>query len=220
MNKEWSELNKTMQLQIKKKDTFSLGINTLFTLREELMKQILQFKEELSFDDFSAMPYMSAKGYHSKTIAYSLWHIFRIEDIVAHTLITDDEQVLFKGDYQRRINSPIITTANELVKEEIRDFSEKLFIAELYHYIADVDASTTQILKSLTYSDMKEKISEERKKQLENLHVVSNDENAYWLIDYWCGKDVKGLIQMPFSRHWIMHIEACIKIKDKQMSKR
>ena len=220
MNKEWSELNKTMQLQIKKKDTFSLGINTLFTLREELMKQILQFKKELSFDDFSAMPYMNAKGYHSKTIAYSLWHIFRIEDIVAHTLITDDEQVLFKGDYQRRINSPIITTANELVKEEIRDFSEKLSITELYNYIADVDASTTQILKSLTYSDMKEKISEERKKQLENLNVVSNDENAYWLIDYWCGKDVKGLIQMPFSRHWIMHIEACIRIRDKQMSKR
>lgn len=220
MNKEWSELNKTMQLQIKKKDTFSSGINTLFILREELMKQILQFKKELSFDDFSAMPYMNAKGYHSKTIAYSLWHIFRIEDIVAHTLITDDEQILFKKDYQRRINSPIITTANELVKEEIRDFSEKLSIVELYNYIADVDASTTQILKSLTYSDIKEKISDERKQKLENLNVVSNDKNAYWLIDYWCGKDVKGLIQMPFSRHWIMHIEACIKIRDKQMIKR
>lgn len=220
MNKEWSELNKTMQLQIKKKDTFSSGINTLLTLREELMKQILQFKKELSFDDFSAIPYMNAKGYHSKTIAYSLWHIFRIEDIVAHTLITDDEQILFKKDYQRRINSPIITTANELVKEEIRDFSEKLSIVELYNYIADVDASTTQILKSLTYSDIKEKISDERKQKLENLNVVSNDKNAYWLIDYWCGKDVKGLIQMPFSRHWIMHIEACIKIRDKQMIKR
>ncbi len=163
---------------------------------------------------------MNAKGYHNKTIAYSLWHIFRIEDIVAHTLIADDEQILFVGDYQKRIKSPIITTGNELKKEEIRDFSEKLSIVELYHYITDVDASTTQILKSLTYSDMKEKISEERKKQLENLNVVSNDENAYWLIDYWCGKDVKGLIQMPLSRHWIMHIEACIKIRDKQMIKR
>ena len=62
MNKEWSEMNKTMQLQIKKKDTFSIGIDTLLTLREELMKQILQFKTELSFDDFSAMPYMNAKA--------------------------------------------------------------------------------------------------------------------------------------------------------------
>ena len=29
MNKEWSELNKTMQTQIKNKDTYSMGIDTL-----------------------------------------------------------------------------------------------------------------------------------------------------------------------------------------------
>ena len=214
MNREWAELNKTMQLQIKKKDTYATGIDTLLALRKMLMEQIIQFKNELSNDDFSAMPYMHAKGYHNKTIAYSLWHIFRIEDIVAHSLIANNEQILFVGDYQRRIKSPIITTANELVKEEIRDFSNKLSIEELYNYIAEVDASTTQILKALTYSYMKEKIADDIRKQLETLNVVSTDENAYWLIDYWCGKDVKGLIQMPFSRHWIMHIEACLRIRD------
>ncbi|MBQ3544426.1 MAG: phage head-tail adapter protein, partial [Lachnospiraceae bacterium] len=152
MNKDWAELNKTIQLQIKKKDTFELSIDTLIKLRKELMAQIMQFKKELSIDDFSAMPYMNAKGYHNKTIAYSLWHIFRIEDIVAHSLIADDEQVFFKGDYQSRINSPIITTANELVKEEISEFSKKLSIEELYNYIIDVDTSTTQVLKALAYS--------------------------------------------------------------------
>ena len=218
MNKEWSEMNKTMQLQIKKKDTISTGIDTLLELRRTLMEQIVQFRNELADADFYAMPYMNAKGYHNKTIAYSLWHIFRIEDIVAHSLIANDEQIFFKGDYQRRIKSPIVTTGNELVKEEIKEFSKKLSIEELYNYITDVDGATTQILKTLTYSDMKEKISDDRRKQLETLNVVSTDENAYWLIDYWCGKDVKGLIQMPFSRHWIMHIEACLKIRDKQLS--
>ena len=218
MNKEWSEMNKTMQLQIKKKDTFSTGIDTLLELRRNLMEQIVQFRNELADADFYAMPYMNAKGYHNKTIAYSLWHIFRIEDIVAHSLIANDEQIFFKGDYQSRIKSPIVTTGNELVKEEIKEFSKKLSIEELYNYITDVDGATTQILKTLTYSDMKEKISDDRRKQLETLNVVSTDENAYWLIDYWCGKDVKGLIQMPFSRHWIMHIEACLKIRDKQLS--
>ena len=218
MNKEWSEMNKTMQLQIKKKDTFSTGIDTLLELRRTLMEQIVQFRNELADADFYAMPYMNAKGYHNKTIAYSLWHIFRIEDIVAHSLIANDEQIFFKGDYQRRIKSPIVTTGNELVKEEIKEFSKKLSIEELYNYITDVDGATTQILKTLTYSDMKEKISDDRRKQLETLNVVSTDENAYWLIDYWCEKDVKGLIQMPFSRHWIMHIEACLKIRDKQLS--
>lgn len=54
------------------------------------MEQIQQFREELSQEDFSEIPFMNAKGYHSKSIAYSLWHIFRIEDIVAHTLIAGD----------------------------------------------------------------------------------------------------------------------------------
>lgn len=218
MNREWSELNKTMQLQIKKKDTFSAGIDTLLELRGELMKQILQFRNELTPADFSAMPYMNAKGYHNKTIAYSLWHIFRIEDIVAHTLIAGDEQVFFRGDYRRRINSPIITTGNELVKHEIAAFSEKLSVEELYNYIMEVDSSAAQILNTLAFDDLKEKMTAEKRESLEKLNVVSKDENAHWLIDYWCGKDVKGLIQMPFSRHWIMHVEACLRIRDKILS--
>ncbi|MBR5513419.1 MAG: phage head-tail adapter protein [Ruminococcus sp.] len=217
MNKEWSELNRILQQQLKKKETFSAGINTLLKLRRTLMEQIMQFRIELSDTDFCAMPYMNAKGYHNKTIAYSLWHIFRIEDIVTHSLIEDVEQILFVGDYQKRIKSPIITTANELVKEEIKAFSDRLSIDELYNYIADVDRDTIQILKSLTFHDLKEKISDEKRKKLESLNVVSTDENAYWLIDYWCQKDVRGLIQMPLSRHWIMHIEACIRIKDRQL---
>ena len=211
-------MNKTLQLQIKKKETFVAGIETLIKLRKSIIEQITKLKSQLSDCDFYAMPYINAKGYHNKTIAYSLWHIFRIEDIVAHSLIANDEQILFAGDYQNRIKSPIITTANELKKEDIQRFSEQLCIEELYRYIAEVDESTSHILKSLSYNDLKRKISNDARKQLEALNVVSSDENAYWLIDYWCNKDVKGLIQMPFSRHWIMHIEACLKIRDKLLS--
>ena len=215
MNKEWSELNKLMQSQIKKRDTYDAGIETLFTLRDDLWKTITSFKEELSREDFNAIPFINADGYHSKTITYSLWHIFRIEDIVAHTLIKGDEQVFFCGGYQKRINSQIITTGNELVKREIADFSKQLNQDELYAYLSDVKHSTESMLRDLSYDDLKRKISKERKEKLESLQVVSKDENAVWLIDYWCNKDVRGLIQMPFSRHWIMHVEACLRIRNK-----
>lgn len=130
MNKEWSELNKTMQGQIKKKDTYKMGVDTLFSLRSQLMQTLVSLKEELRREDFNSIPFINADGYHSKTIAYSIWHIFRIEDIVAHS-------------------------------------------------------------------------------------VIKEDEKANWLIDYWCNKDIRGLIQMPFSRQWIMHTEACLRIKNK-----
>ena len=40
MNKEWAEMNKTLQLQIKRKDTFTTGIDTLLELRRNLMEQL------------------------------------------------------------------------------------------------------------------------------------------------------------------------------------
>ena len=86
MNKEKAEINKTLQLQIKKKDTFAMGIDILLELRRNLMEQISQFRNGLSDTDFCAMPYMNAKSYHNKTIAYFLCYIFRIEDIVAHII--------------------------------------------------------------------------------------------------------------------------------------
>lgn len=215
MNKIWSELNKTMQAQIKKKDTYEAGIDTLFNLRNQLMETLISFNEELSREDFDAIPFINADGYHSKTIAYSIWHIFRIEDIVVHTLISENEQVFFSGNYQERINSPIITTGNELVKEQIVAFSKQLNLKELYSYIFEVKDSTEKIINNLSYDELKKKISEERKEQLKSLNVVSDDKNAVWLIDYWCNKDIRGLIKMPFSRHWIMHIEASLRIRNK-----
>lgn len=215
MNRIWSEQNKTMQTQIKKRDTYQAGIDTLFDLRRQGMETLTSFREELRREDFDAMPFVNANGYHSKTIAYSIWHIFRIEDIVAHTLISGDEQVFFRGNYQKRIHAPIITTGNELIKEQIADFSKQLGLEELYSYAFEVKDSTERMLRGLPYEALKQKIPEERKEYLKSLNVVSTDENAVWLIDYWCGKDIRGLIQMPFSRHWIMHIEASLRIKNK-----
>lgn len=215
MNREWSELNKTLQAQLKKEMTYHEGIKTLLCLRQQLTDELYQIKAELSREEFNSIPFINTDGYHSKTIAYSVWHIFRIEDIAAHTLVIQDEQIFFSGDYEKRIGAPIITTGNELVKQQIADFSETLNLDELYRYAADVKNSTDEILKNLPFADMKRKMSDTDKERLKSLNVVSEDEKACWLIDYWCGKDVRGLIQMPFSRHWIMHIEAILRIKNK-----
>lgn len=215
MNTEWSILNKKMNIQIREKDTFYDGICTLLELRKELMKEIMAFKGLLNREDFNSIPFINGKGYHNKTIAYSLYHTFRIEDIVSNSLIKKREQIFLKDNYVERMKSPIITTGNELIKQQISIFSSKLNLDELYQYISDVDVSTTQLLKEFSYENLKTKMTEEDKELLKLLDVVSNDDNAVWLIDYWCDKNIKSLIQMPFSRHWIMHIEASIRIKNK-----
>lgn len=220
MNKEWSELNRRMQEQLRKEVTFPDGIDTLLELREKMMKEMLRMKKELRPEDFSKMPFPGVNGYHSKTIAYSLWHIFRIEDIVAHSLIQNENEIFFLHDYKERIKSPIITTGNELTGHQIADFSKELNLEQLYQYIGEVREGTESILKNLTYRDLKRKFDDADKSRLCDLQVVSTQEQACWLIDYWCEKNIRGLIQMPFSRHWIMHVEACLRIENKIMQKK
>lgn len=219
MNREWSEQNKQMQAQLKKRETYPAGLDTLFALRKTLFDALLSLREELSPAQLHAMPFPKAAGYHSKTVAYSIWHIFRIEDIAAHTLIACDEQVFFAGGWQQQTGAPIITTGNELTGQQIADFSQTLDIDALYAYAAAVKASTEDMLKALPYDLLKRKTAPEREAALRALHVVSTDENAAWLVDYWCGKDIRGLIGMPFSRHWIMHTEASLRIYNKLKSK-
>ncbi|MBQ4436365.1 MAG: phage head-tail adapter protein [Clostridia bacterium] len=211
MNKEWSKQNKAMQALLKKA-TFRQAIEALIELRKSLMEEMQSWRGKLSEADFSEIPFINAEGYHSKTVAYSIWHIMRIEDIVVNTLIRRREEVLFAGDHQRKTGSPIITTGNELVKEQIAAFSRELDIAALYEYAEAVREDTDRWLRTMNYEDLKRRFPEEDKERIRALHVVSADESAAWLIGYWCGKDVAGLLKMPLSRHWIMHIEAAGRI--------
>ena len=214
MNRGWAEKNKQMQALLKKA-TLKEGIAELLSLRKLLMDEMLSWRSELTTEDYSKMPYMNANGYHSKTIAYSIWHIMRIEDIVVNTLILNCDEILFTNQYLKKINAPIITTGNELVKEEIAEFSKRLDLDALYEYAEAVRQKTDAWLLSVSYDDLNTRFSVDDKNRIRNCNVVSTAEEAEWLIDYWCNKDVKGLMKMPLSRHWIMHIEAAGRIMSK-----
>lgn len=215
MDKEWSEKNKKMQTLISKESTFSESIKVLLELRSSLFEQITSIVKTFPSTAFYQMPFGPGDGNHNATLAWSLWHLFRIEDIVAHTLILNNRQILFENNWIEKINSPIITTGNELDGEAMVDFSKKLSVKALYEYCASVMDSTNELLKSLQFSDLKRKFSVEDKERLIASKCVSDDDSASWLIDFWRGKNIKGLIQMPFSRHWIMHVEAMRRIKNK-----
>ncbi len=219
MNREWAEKNKKMQELIGKEKTFPEGIEVLLELRKDLFEQIASIVKEYPAEAFWQMPFAGAEGYHSKTLVYSIWHIFRIEDIVAHSLILQDEQVLFREHWLKKTKSPIITTGNELQGEQIAEFSKKLDVKAVFEYAKAVMNSTNELLKGFDYKELKRKFTDADKEKLIAGNYVSTDENAFWLIDYWCGKDIKGLIKMPFSRHWIMHIEAMCRITSKLSQK-
>ena len=215
MDKEWSEKNKKMQALISKNATFDEGIKLLLELRAELFEQITSIVKTFPAVAFYQMPFGDGKGNHCTTLAWSLWHLFRIEDIVAHELILKNGQILFEDGWLEKTESPIITTGNELDGDETVEFSKKLNIKTVYDYCKAVMESSNEMLLRLKFEDLKKKFTSEDKERLVAGKCVSSSERAAWLIDYWCGKNIKGLIQMPFSRHWIMHVEAMQRIKNK-----
>ena len=93
MNREWSEKNKEIQALLSKGATFASGIEKLIEFRGELFGQVEQIAANYPAEAVWQMPFASADGLHSKTLDYSVWHIFRIEDIVAHEMIAGDRPV-------------------------------------------------------------------------------------------------------------------------------
>ena len=45
-----------------------------------------------------------------------------------------------------------------------------------------------ELLRSLTYTDLKRCFSEDDKERVKDSHCVSTDEDAIWLVNYWCDK--------------------------------
>ena len=203
----------TLKILLNKKSSFKDGINKLIQLRTLLINEWKNAMKDLSIEDYSKQPFINKDGYESKTIAYSIYHVFRIEDIVLNTLIKNKEQVFLRDDYQNKMNLSIITTGNELMRENISEFSKTLIIEELWKYAKNVFEESNEWLSSIDYEDLKIVFSELDKERIKNTNAVAKSEN--WLIEYWCSKNIKGLLGMPFSRHWIMHLEATLRIRNK-----
>lgn len=204
---ELSETFKLFQSSIKKESTFDQGKLKLLEIRSEIEEIYKYIFNICNKEDFSKMPLSK-----DKTIAYYLYHLARIEDITSNTLICGKEQIFFKNEYDKSINSPIITTGNEIRREDLVEFSAELDIKQLENYTLDVIKNTNNIINKMTYAESKNKVLEERKKELLKINAVSTDEEAFWLVDYWCKKTYAGLLLMPFSRHQMLHLGGCLRI--------
>lgn len=66
MNKEWAELNKQVQEQLKHRDTFQDGIVPLLKLRKLILNSLLELKDTLSNEQFSQMPLPMPKATTTK----------------------------------------------------------------------------------------------------------------------------------------------------------
>jgi hypothetical protein len=104
-------------------------------------------------------------------------------------------------------------SGNNMSEEEIAELSSKIDFDSLLAYRAAVGKQTRQVVSLLKPGQFKMKVEQNRIKRLFDENAVT--QNANWLADYWSKKSIAGLILMPATRHNYLHLNKCVRIKDK-----
>jgi len=166
--------------------------------------------EGLTKEVFATMPTVK-----DVTIAWNIWHITRIEDIACNILIAQTQQVL-NDEWQNRLNTDIRDTGNAMTDDEIVSLSKALDMGELKNYRNAVGIKTKDMIKKLSPSEMKRKVSRESIERVLAEGGVTEHKDSVWLLDFWGKKNVAGLLLMPITRHQIGHLNDSMKLKMKR----
>ena len=219
VNNDWNPKQAKLRSIIKKEGDFQEAMDLCLNLHSiahmpeisengeySFLKEVLEGVSDDGFKNYSA-------SYKGRTMAYNIWHITRIEDICANILMAGGTQVINTDNWLKKTGSIITDTGNALTAEEIAEFSAAINKEELMNYRTAVGRKTREIIKNLTYKDMKRKMSEESVQRILDEKAVSEKPDAVWLVEFWGKKTVAGLLLLPITRHHIMHINDCLKIK-------
>lgn len=163
--------------------------------------------EGLDEDTFRTMPTIK-----DDTVAWNIWHITRIEDLTANFLMAGGIQVL-NEEWQKKLGVHVTDTGNAMTDTEIIDFSLHIDKDALYEYRNAVALRTKEIIEGLKPEDMKRKASKDGLDKIAEAGGVTNHPDSVWLLDFWGRKNVAGIIQMPITRHQIVHLNDCRRLK-------
>ena len=221
VNNDWNPKQARLRSIIKKEGDFQeamdicLSLHSIVHMPEVSENGEYSFLEEVLTDVSDDGFKNYSLSYKGRTMAYNIWHITRIEDICANILIAGGEQVINTDNWLKKTGSIITDTGNALTAEEIAEFSQAVNKEELLNYRAVVGKKTREIIRNLTYKDMKRKMDEDALQRILDEKSVSEKEEAVWLVEFWGKKTVAGLLLLPITRHHVMHINDCLKIKKK-----
>jgi len=218
VSKGWNEKQKKLKVLLQNQNTFEKGINLLLEMHSLLHdKKVYKVNFETFYDDlWENMKDEICRIISNKetSILWNIWHITRIEDIISNIIIGRKEAI-FNKEIQTKLNIKIKDTGNAMTYSEIESFNKSINIKELKEYRIKVGKSTKKIIKALKFSDIKRKVEKEQLEKIKQNGGVIDNKKSIWLLDFWGKKNILGLINMPITRHQIVHLNDCFKIKEK-----
>lgn len=185
------------------------------------MSQInaVTFEDEL-WNNLDEIVFRTMPTINDETIAWSLWHLTRVEDITMNILVADADQVINTDNWLEKMQVKICDTGNSMTDEEIIELSSTINMQELRNYRIAVGRRSREMIRNFQPADLKRKMEAARLQRVLDEGAVLNVEGANWLINFWGRKNVAGILLMPVTRHHMVHINESMRLKKKMLHKK
>ncbi len=215
---DWNPMQSKLRELIQSKDNFGEMKELLFQMHALVHSSaVYQGKETTYMDEIweglDDMAFKKMPTVKDDTIAWNIWHITRIEDLTVNLLITKGNQVLDE-EWHKRLGTAVKDTGNAMTDEEIIELSQTIHRESLYEYRNAVGQKTRQMIQDLRQEDLKRKVEKEGLNRILNEGGVTTHPDSIWLLDFWGRKNVAGIILMPVTRHQVVHINDCLRLKN------
>jgi hypothetical protein len=217
---DWTIKQNYLKIYLSKEQTFDQGIISLMEMHGLLHdKKVYKNANDTIYNTlWNNLKEETCKIISNKetSIIWNIWHITRIEDIVANILIGNADEV-FNNYIQLNIN--IRDTGNAMDYNEIEFLNKNINIKTLKEYRIKVGKQTQKIIKGLKFTDMKKKMERTQLNKIMKNGDLLEHAKSKWLLDFWGKKNILGLIMMPITRHQTVHLNDCFIIKEKYNNK-
>jgi DinB superfamily len=150
------------------------------------------------------------------SIAWHLWHIARVEDMTINILVANSQQVLSEN-WLEKMNIRFSHSGNSMSDDDIAELSSCIDKDALLQYRIAVGQQTRRVIASLQPGEFKEKVEESRIDRLFDEGAIIQE--ARGIAEYWSKKNIGGLVLMPATRHNFLHLNKCMRIKNKLVRK-
>lgn len=154
----------------------------------------------------------------NNSIAWHLWHIAREEDITMNILVANCQQVLYSENWLQKMNIGFSHSGNNMSEDDIAELSSCIDIDALLQYRIAVGKQTQRVITSIQPKGFKEKVENNRINRLFDENAIL--EEARGIAEYWSKKTIAGLVLMPATRHNFLHLNKCIRIKNRIQKER
>lgn len=100
------------------------------------------------------------------SIAWILWHMYRVEDAGINRFIFDRPQVLDEGNWMDRMNIHYRHNGGDMSFAEVDDLSQRINIEGLHEYVLAVQGRTRETVGTLAMDDMDEVMQEDHLRKI------------------------------------------------------